>query len=314
MSEPLVSIAIPTYNRAHTLRRALESALAQTHVNLEVVVSDDGSSDETEALSRELCANDARIRYLRSEVNRGLAANHNLLFAELRGEYAMLLSDDDWLEPTYVERCLAILRERGDHVLVCGSARYVRDDEVVRDGAVLNLEQPTARARVVAYIRGVDENGLLYGLMPRTVLQRAAPMRNVLANDWLLVAAIVAQGKAVTLEDTHVLRELGGASAAFAKLTTTFGLPSWQARVPHLVIAWQLMTDVAWRAKVYRDLSTAQRIRLVLAVAPAAVRWRSLAWHLTMPTFAALGRRRATRWLWLAYQRITHAMGANRAD
>jgi glycosyltransferase involved in cell wall biosynthesis len=312
VAEPLVSIAIPTFNRSRTLRRSIESALAQSYAKLEVVVSDDGSSDDTEAICRELVARDPRLRYLRSSTNRGLAANHNVLIEELRGDYAMLLSDDDWLEASYIERCLAELQARQEHVLICGSARYTEDEQVVRGGVALQLEQPTPRARVVAYLRAVDENGLLYGLMPRAVLERAAPMRNVLANDWLLVAAIVAQGKAATLEDTHVMRELGGTSADFRKLTATFGLPRWQARIPHLVIAWQVLSEVGWRALVYRDLPTGERLRLALAGARAALRWRSLAWHMTMPTFAALGRRRGLHWLWRAYQRLTQLLGAGR--
>jgi hypothetical protein len=314
VADQLVSIGIPTFNRAATLRRAAESALAQTYPNVEVVVSDDGSTDDTRAVCEELHERDPRLRYLRSTANQGLAANHNVLFTRMRGEYVMLLADDDWLEPDYVERCLASLRARRDHVLVCGLARYADDQGNAHDGVALDLAQATPRARVVAYLRSVDENGLLYGLMPREVLARAAPMRSVLGNDWLLVAAIVAQGKAATLPDTHILRALGGTSGDFAKLAATLGRPRWQARIPHLVIAWEVLQDVGGRAPVYRDLTALERARLACAGAWAAIRWRSLAWHLTMPTFAAAGRRRGGRWLWRAYVRFTRLMGAGPID
>jgi glycosyltransferase involved in cell wall biosynthesis len=199
---PLVSIGIPTYSRAAKLERAVGSVLGQTYANLEVVISDNASDDGTEAFCRALCAREPRVRYLRSPVNRGPTANFNTVIDELRGDYAMLLSDDDWLDPDYVATCLAKLQRAPEVVLACGIGRYLRDEEVVRRGVEMRLEQDSPRARVVAYVRDVDENGLFYGLMALAVMRRAAPLRNVLGNDWLLAAAIAAQGKATTLTGT----------------------------------------------------------------------------------------------------------------
>jgi glycosyltransferase involved in cell wall biosynthesis len=307
---PLVSVGIPTYARAGKLERAVDSVLGQTHTNLEVVISDNASEDATEAFCRALCAREPRVRYLRSPVNRGPTANFNTVIDELRGDYAMLLSDDDWLDPDYVASCLAELRRDPELVLACGIGRYLRDGEVVRGGVEMRLGQDSPRARVLAYVRDVDENGLFYGLMARAVMRRAAPLRNVLGNDWLLAAAIAAQGKASTLTATSINRELDGTSADFAKLCATLGLPGWQARVPHLVIAWQLIADIGWRAPAYRDLGALARARLACAAAWTAVRWRSLIWHMTMPSFAALGRRRGGRWLWRRYLSLARRAGA----
>jgi hypothetical protein len=311
-AEPLVSVGIPTFQRADKLERAVESVLNQTHRNIELVISDNASEDHTEALCRALCARDQRVRYLRSKVNRGPTANFNTVFDELSGDYTMVLSDDDWLDPDYLSSCLAELRGRPDLVLACGIGRYVRDGQVVRYGVEMRLEQDTPSRRVIAYVRAVDENGLFYGLMARSVLQRAAPLQNVIGNDWLLAAAIVAQGKATTLTSTSINRELDGTSADFAKLTTTLGLRGWQARVPHLVIAWELLADISWRAPAYRELTLPVRALLACRAAWAAIRWRSLVWHMTMPTFAALGEKRWGRWLWRAYLRATRAAGAGR--
>src|ERR1700722_12343084 len=310
-NSPLVSIGIPTYSRAAKLERAIRSVLGQTHANLEVVISDNASEDDTEAFCRALCAREPRVRYLRSPVNRGPTANFNTVIHELRGDYAMLLSDDDWLDPDYVATCLAELREAPELVLACGIGRYLRDGDVVRSGVEMRLEQDSSRARVLAYVRDVDENGLFYGLMERGVMHNAAPLRNVLGNDWLLAAAIAAQGKATTLTATSINRELDGTSADFAKLCATLGLPGWQARVPHLVIAWQLIADIGWRAPAYRALGPAARARLACAAAWAAVRWRSLIWHMTMPSFAALRRRRGGRRLWSLYLWLARRAGSN---
>lgn len=313
MAEPLVSIGIPTYERAGTLEQAARSALAQTHRNLEVVICDDGSRDGTPQVCEALAAEDARVRWRRSPVNTGLAANHNLLFAELRGDYAMLLADDDRLAPDYVERCLAELRRRPELAVVCGRAVYVDPQSGQRHpGASLQLTQPDLAARVVSYVAQVDENGLLYGLMPRAVLQTAAPFRSVLGNDWLLVMGVLAQGGAVTIEETSLYRELGGTSADFPKLVRILGLPSWQARVPHVVIAWQVFAEIAFRGRAFRRLAPPARLLLGVRAGWAAIRWRSLAWHLAMPAFQALGRRPRGAPLWRAFLRVTRGLGAGR--
>jgi glycosyltransferase involved in cell wall biosynthesis len=309
---PLVSIGIPTYRRVEKLERAVGSVLGQTYANLEVVISDNASDDGTEAFCRALCAREPRVQYLRSPVNRGPTANFNTVIDELGGDYAMLLSDDDWLDPDYIATCLAELRQAPDLVLACGIGCYLRDGDVIRGGVEMRLEQDSPHTRVVTYVRDVDENGLFYGLMARAVLRRAAPLRNVLGNDWLLAAAIAVQGKATTLTGTSINRELDGTSADFAKLCATLGLPGWQARVPHLVIAWQLIADIGWRAPAYRDLGPLSRARLACAAAWAAVRWRSLIWHMTMPSFAALSRRHGGRWLWRLYLSLARRAGAGR--
>jgi len=314
VAEPLLSVGIPTYNRAAKLARAAESVLAQTHHNLELVISDNASGDDTEALCRRLCERDSRVRYLRSPVNRGPTANFNILFEEMRGDYAMVLSDDDWLEDSYLASCLAEFRLRADLVLVCGIAHYLSDDLAVRQGVEMQLHQDSPAQRVLTYLRNVDENGIFYGLMPRAVLRCAAPLRNVLGNDWLFAAAVIVQGKVATIRSTAINRELGGTSADFPKLARTFGLPAWQARIPHLIIAWQVLADILWRAPAFAARPPRERWRLGLVSAWSVISWSSLAWHLTMPTFAALGRRRGGRWLWRAYLSFTRRIGAGHSD
>ena len=82
--QPLVSIGIPTHERATTLARALDSALAQTYERIEVIIADNGSQDLTEAVCREASARDKRVRYLRRKHNVGPTANFNELLSPAR--------------------------------------------------------------------------------------------------------------------------------------------------------------------------------------------------------------------------------------
>ena len=306
----LVSVGIPTFNRSAKLARAAESVLRQTHTDIELVISDNASSDATEAVCAELCERDPRVRYLRAPVNRGPTANFNVLYAAVTGEFAMMLSDDDWLEPNYVERCLEALRAERSHSLVCGRARYFDGERPARLGTLITLESPAPSARVLDYLRGVDENGLFYGLARRETLRAAAPLRNVLGNDWLVVAGMLMAGTAVTIESTAINRERGGTSADFRKLAGTLDLPRIQARAPHVVIAWQVLSEILWRAPAFRALGDGERVLLAVRAAATVLDWRSDAWHATAPTAAALGRRRGGAPLWRAYLRITARLGA----
>ena len=101
----LVTIAVPTFNRAHLVKSAVDSALRQTHQNLEVLIVDNGSSDNTSQIVGEI--NDSRVRFIRNECNIGVAGNWQKCVDKSSGDYLLILSDDDVLEP----RAISILLE-----------------------------------------------------------------------------------------------------------------------------------------------------------------------------------------------------------
>lgn len=104
MTTPRVTIGIPTYNRVAFLREALASALTQSHANLEIIVSDNASTDDTGVfLSGQ---RDGRLVILRQMENRGMVANWNACLHRATGEYFLLLSDDDILEPNAIAKLL----------------------------------------------------------------------------------------------------------------------------------------------------------------------------------------------------------------
>jgi glycosyltransferase involved in cell wall biosynthesis len=105
MTSPLVTIAIPTYNRANGyLRQTLESALAQTYRNLEIVVSDNCSPDDTERVVEGY--GDPRVRYFRQQVPLSPNDNFNFCLNQARGAYFLLLHDDDVIDDDFVEACI----------------------------------------------------------------------------------------------------------------------------------------------------------------------------------------------------------------
>src|SRR5688572_5713153 len=99
---PLVSVCIPTYNYAHLIADAIESVLRQTERDLELVVIDDCSTDDTEQVAARY-ADDPRFRFVRNPCNLGLFGNFNRCFELAEGEFVKVLCADDWLHERSIE-------------------------------------------------------------------------------------------------------------------------------------------------------------------------------------------------------------------
>ena len=109
-NRPLVTIAIPTFNRALLLKECIASALAQTYKNFEVLVSNNASSDETQQVLAGFV--DERLRVINQPVNIGLIGNWNACLAAARGEYFVLVCDDDRIAPWLLERCVSLVNQK----------------------------------------------------------------------------------------------------------------------------------------------------------------------------------------------------------
>ena len=128
---PSVTIAIPTYNRLSFLRQAIDSALSQTHANIQVVVSDNASDDGTADFVASI--RDPQLLFLRQKSNIGMLRNWNACLERATGDFFLLLSDDDYLEKSAIEQLAGavIAAENQDKVALA----YCRTWEVDRDGS-----------------------------------------------------------------------------------------------------------------------------------------------------------------------------------
>lgn len=127
---PLVSIGIPVFNGGRTLRHTLDMLLAQSFSDFEVVISDNASTDDTQEICEEYAAADPRIRYSRNERNLGARPNFIRVFELARGEFFRWNGHDDYIAPTYLERCLEALR-RDPGAVACYTAWCRLPDELM---------------------------------------------------------------------------------------------------------------------------------------------------------------------------------------
>ena len=124
LAEPAVSVIIPTYNRRALVMQAVDCVLSQDHVDLELIVVDDGSTDDTYDALKKRLDGEPRARILRKK-NGGTASARNLGIAQARAAWTAFLDSDDLWEPRYLESQLAALDAQPWADLVVGDVTYV---------------------------------------------------------------------------------------------------------------------------------------------------------------------------------------------
>jgi glycosyltransferase involved in cell wall biosynthesis len=118
--DPLLVVGLPVYNGEDFLAAAIESLLAQTFEDFEIIISDNASNDRTEEICRNYASRSPRVRYYRAQENGGIVWNYNQVFKLSSSKYFMWFSHDDVLAPTYLMRCIDIL-EKNQSVVLCFS-------------------------------------------------------------------------------------------------------------------------------------------------------------------------------------------------
>jgi glycosyltransferase involved in cell wall biosynthesis len=126
---PTISVCIPTFNHAHFLKDAVESVLAQTFADFELVIVDNCSTDSTRELVSKYVEADSRVTYICNDINVGPQENLNRCLRYSTGKYVKILCADDLLEPTCLEESLRVLEE-GENVVLAASARQIVDEQL----------------------------------------------------------------------------------------------------------------------------------------------------------------------------------------
>lgn len=174
---PTISVGLPVYNGEPFVARGIESILAQSFTDFELIISDNASTDATRVICEAYAARDPRIRYMRQPDNRGMLFNFNAVVREARAPLFLWAADDDERSANYLEVLHACMRP--GVVLAYGSVESIdARGERIRtyprfryDGSLFE--------RAVRYFFDWDQNGkacVIYGLF-RTELLRAVPLR-----------------------------------------------------------------------------------------------------------------------------------------
>jgi hypothetical protein len=255
----LVSIGIPVRNGGDRVETAVRSALAQDHAELEVVISDNASTDDTEERCRELAAQDSRISYYRQPRDLHVIGNFVEVLRRARGEFFRWMGDDDLLEPDYVSRTLEPFLHDERLILVTSDVTYTGQDGTVHEpryrGSRMLSDDPVDRLDELWDVVTTEHHGLdpLYGLMRRERV--AAVPRPLMIREDEVYATMLA----LTAPWGHVPEPLAHRNLRERRLSgiaSALGVPAWTAH-----FATTLQFREMYRAVRAMELSPAQRSR-----------------------------------------------------
>ena len=246
---PKVSVGMPVFNGEQFLAKALDSILAQTFQDFEIVISDNASTDRTEQICRSYAERDSRIRYYRSDINRGAAWNHNRVFEFARGEYFKWLSHDDFCAPKFLEECVAVL-DGDPGVVLCFALTQIVDAEgrpvtTFDVPAMTRIDSPRPYQRFHGVICPNHWCFEVYGLGRSNVLRQTPLIASYAGSDRALLADLALQGRFRQIPDylffsrDHPTRSIKVHSAYTAgawfdpKLEGKISLPRWRRLLEH---------------------------------------------------------------------------------
>jgi glycosyltransferase involved in cell wall biosynthesis len=195
--QPKVSIGMPVCNGARWLSDAIQSHLAQTFDDFELVISDNCSDDGSWEICLAWAARDPRIRVSRTRQRVGAFENFNIVYRQSRGEYFRWASCNDVSLPTLLEKAVAVLDADPRVVLCCTRCDLIdeRGELIEHDPVSMHLDDPHPIVRWTTFLRRVKLNNAEQGLIRRAVLARTMLQRNFYNNDTWMVAELALYGQ-----------------------------------------------------------------------------------------------------------------------
>jgi glycosyltransferase involved in cell wall biosynthesis len=203
---PRLTIGMPAYNSARTIRRAIDSLVAQTFTDFRLVVSDDGSSDDTARICDEYAVRDSRITVIRQPKNLNYG-NFRFLLQNARTPLFMFAPSDDWWHPDYARRMIEALD--ADPRAVCAVSRvaFMRGDVFVKEAGGTGALTADPATNIARFISAPDDNSRMCGVLRTEVARRAFPERDFFAYDWATSIGTLREGTHVEVPETLLWRD-----------------------------------------------------------------------------------------------------------
>ena len=203
-SLPYVSIGLPVYNGERFLTETLDSLLAQTFENLELIISDNASTDRTQEICEDYAAKDRRIRYYRNDQNLGAARNYNRVFELSTGKYFKWAAHDDLCAPVLIKRCVEAL-DSELFAVICHSKTSIIDEHGRHQkdyDDLMDLRSPNPHERFRDYLfRRAGLWSAVFGVIRVSELRKTPLIGSYISSDKVLLGELVLRGKIYQLSE-----------------------------------------------------------------------------------------------------------------
>jgi glycosyltransferase involved in cell wall biosynthesis len=197
---------MPLYNNATTIRRAVESLLSQSFTDFRLLISDDGSTDETVAICQEYAERDKRLDIVRQPRNLNYG-NFRYVVNAATTPLFMFAAGDDYWHPDYARRMIGELEANPDAVCAVSRVAFVEGSEVVELSAGTEPLLGDRIDNLLYYLESPNDNSRMYGVFRTEVAQRAFPPKNFHAYDWAFSAGTILEGKHIEVPEILMWRD-----------------------------------------------------------------------------------------------------------
>lgn len=269
-----ITVGIPVYNGARHIASALESILGQTHTDLEVIVADNASTDQSAQIVEAFAARDPRVRLVRHATNMGAARNWNSLVPLARGRYFKWASSNDLVGPSMLEECMREM-ERDSSLVLCNGRTTLIDEqghELGRYDHDIDATQDAPSERYNHVRLNVALNNLQSGLIRTDQLRKTLLERSYPGGDMVFLAELALYGRFRLLPRALFFRRIGADSSTLnlsGKALLEFWNPGAQHSSSHS--AWRVHFDHL-RAALRAPIPVLERCRTA-RVALRHARW-----------------------------------------
>lgn len=264
---PRVSIGVPVFNGEAFIETALRSLLTQTYTDIEVVISDNASTDRTEEICRRIAAEDSRVRYSRASANRGLVWNHRRALAMARGEFFMFAPHDDWFAPSYVEAAVQAL-DADPEVSFAHAVTVLVDEDGTEIGRELTRQRMQDPSPSIRFWDMLTVQGGInwYGLARRRLMQRIGRYEALPRSERIVLAELALWGPFALLPAGLYFRRIHAGQATALRRDRKSELRrldpakahGWRATTPAMLVEYVLL----FAGAVLRSpLSARERVR-----------------------------------------------------
>lgn len=200
---PLVSIGIPVFNGEKLLAQALDALLNQDYNNLEIIISDNGSTDNTSNICKKFVNKDTRVQYFRSEENLGLSWNFNRVLELSNGKYFMWAAHDDLREPSTVSACVTKMEQCPEAVL-CQTHTAMFIEGRTERLCVFKLDSFEGVTKLVERYRETLKHfqaTAIYGLYRSSAMRKTRMFEKVIATDLAFIQELSIHGNFVQVPE-----------------------------------------------------------------------------------------------------------------
>jgi len=240
---PRVTIGVPVYNGQSSIGLALRYLAEQSERDIEIVVSDNASTDATPDICANFARSDRRVRYVRQDRNIGAARNFLFLLGQSRSEHFMWAAADDRCSADFVAANLSFLGRAPGFGGAISPTSFARGDFLEPANGDFSVDQESPLARIEHFCRTWHDNSMFYGLFRTAAITPSASVNpDRMAWDWSVISRVLRRWKLARSMEGRLVRSRGGESSSMSAFEPMWRSPSALV-APFLPLARSIASD-----------------------------------------------------------------------